>query len=97
MSGTLFDDISSEKTLTSKQKEVTSLERLRDLDKKIADAVGKVKALKEEKAALEERVRELERALNEKDEEIRRLTSEKTVIREQIEDLLNELETIEIK
>lgn len=70
------------------------MERLRNLEEKIADAVHKVRLLKEENAALGKKVVELEGALIEKDEEIRRLASEKTVIREQIEDLLGELETI---
>ena len=71
------------------------MERLKELDDKIAAAIGKVKALKEEKAVLQDRVNELERALSEKDDETQRLASEKTVIRDQIEGLLNELETIE--
>jgi chromosome segregation ATPase len=91
----LFDDISSEETVTPKNKEDSSLERLRELDEKIANAINKVKTLKEEKATLTRKVGELESVLIEKDEIIRSLSSEKTVIRDQISDLLDELENIE--
>lgn len=72
------------------------MERLKDLDRKIADAISKVKALKEENAGFSARVRELEARLAEKEEEIMALSSEKVSIRGQIEDLLNELEAIDI-
>lgn len=72
------------------------MNRLKNLDEKIASAVNKVKALKEEKTVLERKIRELEALLNEKNQEIESLSSEKTAIKNQIEDLLNELETLEI-
>lgn len=71
------------------------MDKLKDLDNKIAAAITKVKTLKAEKAKLEERVSELENALGEKETEIKRLASEKTDVRGQIESLLEELETIE--
>ncbi|MFN3396894.1 MAG: hypothetical protein ACK4Z9_08925, partial [Thermodesulfovibrionales bacterium] len=64
------------------------MERLRSLDEKIADAINRVRTLKEEKQALERRVRELEILLNEKNEEIEKLKSEKVSVKGQIEDLL---------
>lgn len=78
------------------EKEERELERLRNLDEKIADAINRVKALKEEKQALERRVHELEILLNEKNEEIERLRSEKVAVKGQIEDLLREIESLEI-
>ncbi len=78
------------------EKEEGELERLRNLDEKIADAINRVKALKEEKQALERRVHELEILLNEKNEEIERLRSEKVAVKGQIEDLLREIESLEI-
>lgn len=78
------------------EKEEGELERLRNLDEKIAEAISRVKALKEEKLALERRVRELEMIVNEKNEEIERLKSEKLTVRGQIEDLLREIESLEI-
>lgn len=77
-------------------KEGEPLDRLKDLDGKIANALNKVKALKDEKLALERRVRELEEQLNEKNLEIQRLSSEKLVIKDQIGELLDELETLEL-
>jgi chromosome segregation ATPase len=98
----LFDDMPPEgapkpesKNILRKKEEATSLERLKDLEAKIAGAISKVKALKEENTALESRVRELESRLADKEDELRLLSSEKSNIREQISDLLNELETIE--
>lgn len=78
----------------STKKEATSLERLRNLDEKIAGAIDKVKLLKEEKSALLGKIDGLEKALREKDEIIRELSAEKTAIKTQIEDLLGELDTI---
>ncbi len=89
MGRTLFESLIGEK-------EDKPLDRLKDLDEKIASAISKVKALKEEKILLEQRVRELEAQLKEKNQEIERLSSEKFAIKGQIEDLLNELETIEL-
>lgn len=84
----LFDDISA-------KKEATALERLRNLDEKIAAAIERVKTLKEEKASLERKIKELEAALDMKNEEMEAVKSEKLIIKSQIEGLLNELETIE--
>lgn len=78
------------------EKEGIKLERLRNLDEKIADAINRVRTLKEEKQALERRVRELEMLLNEKNEEIEKLKSEKVSVKGQIEDLLREIESVEI-
>lgn len=82
--------------LSIPEKEEVELERLKNLDEKIADAINKVRALKEEKQALERRVHELEILLNEKNEEIERLRSEKVTVKGQIEDLLREIESLEI-
>ena len=95
MGKTLFDDDTFSKSLDSK-KEEKPLNRLKNLDEKIANAVGKVKALKEEKVVLERRIRELEAQLTEKNQEVEKLSSEKAAIKNQVEDLLNELETLEI-
>ncbi len=70
------------------------MDKLKDLDNKIAAAISRVKTLKAEKAELEKKVSELEKALGEKEAEIERLTSEKTDIRGQIESLLEELESV---
>ncbi|HYA26583.1 MAG TPA: hypothetical protein VEE82_01160 [Thermodesulfovibrionales bacterium] len=72
------------------------MNRLKNLDEKIAGAVNKVKALKEEKNLLERKIRELEALLDEKNREVERLSSEKSAIKDQIEDLLNELETVDL-
>lgn len=74
-----------------------TVEVLKTFDEKIAIAVEKVRALKEEKERLERRVEELENAARLKDMEIERLGMEKSSIKNQIEDLLNELETIGLK
>ena len=95
MGKTLFDDDTFSKGLNSK-KEEKPLNRLKNLDEKIASAVNKVKALKEEKVVLERRIRDLETQLLEKNREVERLSSEKMAIKNQVEDLLNELETLEI-
>lgn len=79
------------------EKEERELDRLKDLDEKISDAINRVRALKEEKQLLEKRVQELEMLLNEKNEEIERLRSEKISVKEQIEDLLKEIESLEIR
>lgn len=78
------------------EKEGRKLERLRSLDEKIAEAINRVRTLKEEKQALERRVQELEMLLNEKNEEIEKLKSEKVLVKGQIEDLLKEIESVEI-
>lgn len=95
MGKTLFDDNTFSKSFNSK-KEEKQLNRLKNLDEKIANAVGKVKALKEENVVLERRIRELEAQLTEKNQEVEKLSSEKAAIKNQVEDLLNELETLEI-
>lgn len=74
-----------------------TVEVLKTFEEKIAIAVEKVRALKEEKERLERRVKELEDAARLKDMEIERLGMEKSSIKNQIEDLLNELETIGLK
>jgi chromosome segregation ATPase len=89
---TLFDD----DTFSNAEKEDRPLDRLKNLDEKIAGAVNKVKALKDEKAVLERRIRELEARLDEKNQEVERISSEKNAIKNQIEELLNELETLEL-
>jgi uncharacterized protein (UPF0335 family) len=73
------------------------LERLKELDEKIAGAISKVKVLKDEKQALEQKIKDLEALLNEKSQEVERLTSEKAAIKVQIEELLKELEIFELK
>ena len=101
---TLFDDDSIDKESSKRpedifhdgKKETISLERLKNLEEKIAAVVVRVKALKEEKNSLEIKLRELEALLNEKNQTIESLTAEKTSIKTQVEDLLTELETIEL-
>jgi chromosome segregation ATPase len=83
----LFDNSSS--------KEAGALETLRSLDEKIAQAIEKIRSLKEEKAALQRRVQELEALLDERNQELERLRSEKSIVKGQIEELLSELETLE--
>lgn len=92
MKKTLFDD----ETFTHATKEDKPLNRLKNLDEKIAGAVNKVKALKEEKVLLERKIKELETRLDEKNQEVERLSSEKTAIKSQLEELLNELETLDV-
>jgi len=77
-------------------KEVAPVDRLKNLEEKIATAVERVKALKEDKTALEKKIKELETILSEKNQEIEALTTEKTSIKSQVEELLEELETLEI-
>lgn len=72
------------------------MDRLKNLEQKITNAVEKVKFLKEEKAVCEKKIKELEGLLNEKDNEIKELQSEKISIKSQVEELLNELETLEL-
>jgi len=92
MKKTLFDN----ETDADVTKEDKPLNRLKNLDEKIAGAVSKVKALKEEKALLERRIQELEARLDEKEQEVEKLSSEKTAIKSQLEELLNELETLDV-
>ena len=72
------------------------MDRLKNLEEKIATAVDRVKALKEEKMSLERKVRELESLLDDKNREVESLKNEKTSIKSQVEELLEELETLEI-
>ena len=72
------------------------MDRLKNLEEKIAGAVDRVKALKEEKISLERKIKELETVLDEKNQEIESLRNEKTSIKSQVEELLEELETLEI-
>jgi len=72
------------------------VDRLKNLEEKIATAVERVKALKEEKISLERKIRELESLLDDKNREVESLKDEKTSIKSQIEELLEELETLEI-
>lgn len=65
MGRTLFDDDTFSDSVNNK-KEEKPLNRLKNLDEKITNAVNKVKALKEEKVVLEQRIRELEAQLMEK-------------------------------
>ncbi len=89
---TLFDN----NQFSNIRKEAAPLERLKNLEEKIASAIDKVRALKEEKADMGRRIKELEEKLNEKNQEVERLQSEKISIKSQVEDLLNELETLEL-
>ncbi|MCE5313000.1 MAG: cell division protein ZapB [Nitrospiraceae bacterium] len=72
------------------------MDLLKTFDEKIATAVEKVKALKDENAELKLKLREFETLLSIKDDELQRLSGEKSSIRSQIEDLLDELDSIEI-
>ena len=83
-------------SVQNRKKEAIPLERLKNLEEKIATVVERVKALKEEKSVLERKIRELEGLLNEKNQAIESLTAEKTSIKTQVEGLLSELETIEL-
>ena len=85
-----------ESALKKSKKEGTSLDRLKNLEDKIAGAISKVKALKEEKLLLERKIKELEELLNEKNREVERLASEKFTVKAQVEELLNELEALDL-
>lgn len=88
---TLFDD-----NILKADKEDNNLERLKEVDNKIAAAISKVKALKEEKMVLEKMVSDLEDQLAKKNQEIASLSSDNIAIQSQIEELLHELETLEV-
>jgi chromosome segregation ATPase len=99
----LFDDespapssISSGEAPAHISKEVAPVDRFKNLEEKIATAVDRVKALKEEKISLERKIRELESLLDDKNREVESLKDEKTSIKSQVEELLEELETLEI-
>lgn len=87
---TLFDD-----NISKADKEDSKLERLKEVDNKIAAAISKVRTLKEEKLILEKMVSELEAQLDLKNQEVANLSSNNIAIKGQIEELLNELETLE--
>ena len=72
------------------------MDRLKNLEEKIAGAVDRVKALKEEKISLARKIREMETVVDERNQEIESLRNEKTSIKSQVEELLEELETLEI-
>jgi predicted nuclease with TOPRIM domain len=91
---TLFDNSPDGAPASGNQEEVP-VDRLKDLETKISNAIEKVKSLKQENTALQSRVRELEDLVAEKDAELRDISSEKSLIKGQILDLLDELETIE--
>ncbi len=101
---TLFDDNAHEEESEGKTKrdsskiyrEVQPLDRLKNLEEKIAAAVERVKALKEEKNDLEKKIKILEALLSEKSQELESLKSEKGSIAVQLEELLHELEATEI-
>lgn len=88
---TLFDD-----NILKADKEDNKLERLKEVDNKIAAAISKVKALKEEKMVLEKMVSDLEAQLAQKNREVASLSSDNIAIQSQIEELLHELETLEV-
>lgn len=94
---TLFDDDQIMDQPKDSIKEVMPLEKLKTLEDKIANAIERVRTLKEEKVSLERKVKELEGLLNEKNQEVEQLRSEKNSIKSQIESLLNELETLELE
>lgn len=73
------------------------METLKTIEDKIAQALEKIRQLKEDKGALEKRVRDLETMVAAKEQEIERLTGEKASIRGQIEDLISELDRIDAK
>lgn len=98
----LFDDDPMEARVDRKES-ASSLAQIKDLDSKIAAAIGKVKVLKEEKLTLEStikkleaKVKELEEKVAEKDRALNSMDTEKGAIKTQIMDLLEELESIEI-
>lgn len=76
------------------EKEVTPVERLKNLENKITAAIEKVKTLKEEKGDILLKLKEYEELIKQKDQEIDRLSNEKNSIRNQVEELLNELESL---
>lgn len=80
----------------SAKKEGSVLEKLKNLEEKIAEAIVKIKTIKEEKIELEHRIKELEKMLSAKDIEIGKLQSEKNAVKGQVESLLSELETMEV-
>ena len=92
---TLFDDNQHTEKSTVIRKEGMPLEKLKNLEDKIATAIERVKTLKDEKVLLHRKIRDLEELLDEKNQEIEHLRSEKNVVKSQIEDLLSELEMIE--
>lgn len=94
---TLFNDEQDKEHLRELKKEVKPLEKLKTLEDKIANAIDKVKTLKEEKMITERRIQELEGLLNEKNIEIEQLKAEKNLVKSQLEALLNEIEALEVE
>ena len=76
--------------------EETGLDRFKNLEEKIANAISRVRELKEEKTVLERTIRELEGQLDEKNREIERLSAEKTTVKNQVEELLQELDALNL-
>jgi chromosome segregation ATPase len=97
---TLFDDGPFETqypdTSCKTEREDKPLDRLKNLEEKIATAVDRVKALKEEKISSEKKISQLEALLDEKNQEIESLRTEKTSIKSQVQELLDELESLDI-
>ena len=94
---TLFDDNHLMDQSDDIKKEVMPLEKLKNLENKIAIAIDRVKTLKEENTLMERKIRELEGLLNEKNQELEHIRSEKNVVKSQIETLLNELDALEVE
>ncbi len=94
---TLFNDEQDNEEPRELKKEVKSLEKLKTLEDKIANAIDKVKTLKEEKLINERRIQELEELLNEKNQEIEQLKAERNLVKSQLEALLSEIETLEVE
>ncbi|MEW6215064.1 MAG: hypothetical protein AB1478_07690 [Nitrospirota bacterium] len=97
MKKTLFDDNQLMEQSKDIRREVMLLEKLKNLEDKIATVIKSVKTLKEEKAFMVSRIRELEGLLDEKNQELEQLKSEKDTVKNQIEGLLKELETLELE
>lgn len=72
------------------------MELLKTFEERLALAIEKIKALKQEKENLQKRVKELEEMVKTKEMEIDNILSEKNSIKKQIEKLLNDLESLEL-
>ena len=97
MQKTLFDDGQHENHSEDFKKEVTPLDKLKSLEDKIANAIERVKTLKEEKAITDRKIKELEEMLDEKNQELEQLRAEKGLVKNQLETLLGEIESIELE
>ena len=73
------------------------MDKLKSLEDKIANAIERVKTLKEEKAVTDRKIKELEEMLNEKNQELEQLRAEKGLVKNQLETLLGEIESIELE